>query len=52
MINMLQMASIGDSYFMSCPEPPLCVYGVGSFPVDSIGFLIFLSVLLGVGSYF
>ena len=26
--------------FMSCPEPPMCISSVGSFPVQSAGSLI------------
>ena len=40
MINMFsQMACIFHlgSFFMSCPEPPMDIYGVGSFPVQSGG---------------
>ena len=37
-------------FVMSCPEPPLGVCGVGSFPVQSGGSLIsIISSSLGVG---
>ena len=35
-------------FFMSCPEPPMGISGVGSFPVWSGGSLIFFPAL-GVG---
>ena len=31
-------------FFMSCPEPPMCISGVGSFPVQSGGSLIFFQL--------
>ena len=32
-------------FFMSCPEPPMCISGVGSFPVQSGDSLIFFPAL-------
>ena len=32
-------------FFMSCPEPPMIISGVGSFPVQSGGSLIFFPAL-------
>ena len=32
-------------FFVSCPEPPVCISGVGSFPVLSGGSLIILQYL-------
>ena len=48
MINMFsQMACICHfvSFFMSCPEPPMGISGVGSFPVWSEGSLIIFQFL-------
>ena len=36
-------------FFMSCPEPPMGISSVGSFPVWSGGSLIIISSSLGVG---
>ena len=36
------------SFHFSCPEPPTGISGVGSFPVQSGGSLIFFPALLGV----
>ena len=33
------------SFFMSCPEPPMGISGVGSFPVQSGGSLIIFQFL-------
>ena len=47
MINMFsQMACICHFvlFFMSCQEPPMGISGVGSFPVQSGGSLIFFPV--------
>ena len=51
MINMFsQMACICHFvFFMSCPEPPIGISGVGSFPVQSGGSLNIFSSSLGVG---
>ena len=32
-------------FFMPCPEPPMGISGVGSFPVQSGGSLIIISVV-------
>ena len=36
-------------FFMSCPEPPMGISGVGSFPVQSGVSLNIFSSSLGVG---
>ena len=36
-------------FFMSCPEPPLGIFIVSLFPVQSGGSLIIISSSLGVG---
>ena len=36
-------------FFMSCPEPPMGISGMGSFPVWSGGSLNYFSSSLGVG---
>ena len=36
-------------FLMPCPEPPMGISSVGSFPVQSGGSLIFFSSSLGVG---
>ena len=46
MINMFShMAYICHFVFMPCPEPPMCISSVGSFPVQSGGSLIFFQLL-------
>ena len=37
--------------FMSCPEPPIGISGVSSFPVQSGSSLIIIFSSLGVGIY-
>ena len=41
--SFLQMACICHKKILSCPEPPMGISGVGSFPVWSGGSLIFSS---------
>ena len=41
--------SLPFGFFMSCPEPPMGISGVGSFPVWYGGSLIIISSTLGVG---
>ena len=36
-------------FLMPCPEPPIGISGVGSFPLWSGGSLIIISSSLGVG---
>ena len=44
------MARFAILFFMSCPEPPMGISGVGSFPVWSGGSLNIFSSSLGVGN--
>ena len=37
------------SFFMSCPEPPMGISGVGSFPVQPGDSLTYYFQVLGVG---
>ena len=55
MINMFITNDLYWSFyifsFMFCPEPPLCISSVGSWPVQYGRSLTIFLVLLGVGNW-